>query len=195
MQKHNRVLINQSKEAMETFVNFRMGLYARDSHRVCRLHADLPKGDGLQYVSFVMYERELEQFASPVCALSDGCLRLDVWGDLCHFYDLQIPSEKRHGLAQIRYCTATVPLFVTRAHVSCVDGFLVFDRVDCVTRRGSLSPGSIGSGNIPPWPADQREFWPEPVFEAMRQEVSTESTHARCSGTSDPFVESRKCGA
>ena len=99
---------------METFVNFRMSLYARDSHRVCRLHADLPKGDGLQYVSFVMYESELEQFASPVCALSDGCLRLDVWGDLCRFYDLQFPSEKKHGVAQVRYCTATIPLFVRK---------------------------------------------------------------------------------
>lgn len=99
---------------MENFNNFRIVLYTRDRHRICRLHADLPHGKGLDYIFFVLYERELEQFASASCLLSDGYHKLEVWGDLCRFFDLDLPSQVKHGIAPISYYSASIPRFVRR---------------------------------------------------------------------------------
>jgi hypothetical protein len=98
---------------MDGFTNFRLVFYCRGKDRVCRLHADLPEGPGLSYLFFVMYECELEQFASPSCLLSDGYHKLEVWGDSCRFFDLELPGQK-HGVAPIRYYSATIPVFVRK---------------------------------------------------------------------------------
>jgi hypothetical protein len=49
---------------MDNFKNFRLVLYTRGKDRVCRLHANLPEGPGLTHLFLVLYEPELEQFAS-----------------------------------------------------------------------------------------------------------------------------------
>jgi hypothetical protein len=49
--------------------------------------------------------------------MSDGRYRpyhkLDIWGDSCRFFDLELPSQ-RHGVASIRYYSATIPRFVRK---------------------------------------------------------------------------------
>jgi hypothetical protein len=94
-----------------TFTSMRMDMWVDGARNVCSFHIQRPEGvSGLRYVSFYMDEKELRELATGgMFTLVDGYHNLNVCGDVCTFFDMEMPYRVSCGDMKVPFLAMHLP--------------------------------------------------------------------------------------
>lgn len=95
---------------MINFKSLRFEMYVDGKDRIFVIRGELSEQEtrSLNYVWFVMYESELVRLTSCYASFQDGYHNLNVTGDSCLFYDMEVPSQTR-GEMCLPFLNASIP--------------------------------------------------------------------------------------
>lgn len=100
---------------MEQLSNIKFSMWTDGKRHMCSITAKVPdKHQGLSYISFYMADAEFASICNYNNAMvSDIGHKLESYGDLLRFYDMEWPAEKS-GQMTVRFYSADFPVFARK---------------------------------------------------------------------------------